>query len=386
MTNVLQLPFPSRTDKSQFGLTIVITFLIVATLATILGLVSINTFTRENIQLEAYISTAEQPALLKPDRLPQLTQSSFNPTPPPAVTVADQLRSTLSVASVDLPTDELTITADAAADFEDFAEGVEDSVSNSSTASAFGSTGSQTSGLRGALYDFKQDKRGRSVAYRADPVGNFTQQILQIQKRKFSDSSLRSHFKAPLELTLTHLAIPNSPASGGPQHFGAEGLIQPSGWLAHYSGTVRVPETGRYRFVGMGDDYLTVYVDGRLRLSASWPGVQAGTKGRWEPAEEDEFNSPIGNQPLIFGDWVSLSEGQAIELDLAIGEVPGGYLGFVLLIQKEGELYSSAPDGRPILPLFTTQPFFPQQEQLIQDSFGDFAFDWQKVPVFSAVR
>ena len=314
---------------------------------------------------------------------PPPIQTRPTPKPPSNLPAANLVGSSPTVTAMDLTSGDAGLTIDPSLDFEDFNQGVEEDFHPSAHNSAFGSTNSYANGLHGALYDFKQDRHRRTLPYRADPVGKFTQQILNIQKRKFSDSSLRPYFKAPLELTLTHLAIPNSPASEGPKHFGAEDLVAPSGWLAHYTGTVCVPETGRYRFVGMGDDYLTVYVDEGLCLSASWPGVQARTKGRWQAAEEDLFTSPIGNQPLIFGDWLQLDKGQEIDLDLAIGEVPGGYLGFVLLVQKDGELYETAANGRPILPLFTTQAFFPQEEELIKKNFGSFTFDWQNVPVFT---
>jgi hypothetical protein len=74
--------------------------------------------------------------------------------------------------------------------------------------------------------------------------------------------------------------------------------------------------------------------------------------------------------------------GQQIEISLAIGERPGGMVGFLLEVEKEGETYRTSADGRKILPLFTTHPFTDAERTEIQGRFGGYELEWEKVPVF----
>ena len=208
--------------------------------------------------------------------------------------------------------------------------------------------------------------------------------MLRLQRAKFSDSSLRRHFVAPASLYLTHLAIADSNASSGPEYFGAKDSIKPSGWMAHYSGKVTVPKTGTYRFSGLGDDYLMLMINGRPRLVASWGDIQASVAGRWEPTEPSgRFTSPMPGMPLVFGDWINLKAGEVIDIDLAIGERPGGKVGFVLHVEEKGVSYRKAPNGRPILPLFTTAGFSEEERTRLTAAFGSYEFEWEQVPIFS---
>ena len=154
--------------------------------------------------------------------------------------------------------------------------------------------------------------------------------------------------------------------------------------MAHYSGKVTVPKTGTYRFSGLGDDYLMLMINGRPRLVASWGDIQASVAGRWEPTEPSgRFTSPMPGMPLVFGDWINLKAGEVIDIDLAIGERPGGKVGFVLHVEEKGVSYRKAPNGRPILPLFTTAGFSEEERTRLTAAFGSYEFEWEQVPIFS---
>jgi hypothetical protein len=85
---------------------------------------------------------------------------------------------------------------------------------------------------------------------------------------------------------------------------------------------------------------------------------------------------------LVYGDWVKLREGELIDIDLAIGERPGGRVGFVLMVEEQGVDYRKAADGRPILPLFTTAPLSSEEKDRVVREFGSWEFEWDRVPVF----
>lgn len=250
--------------------------------------------------------------------------------------------------------------------------------------SAFGSTSKQSGGLAGAMYDFKQNRDGNPVKYDVGNPHDFVDRVLRLQRSRFSDASLSKYFQAPQTLYLTQLAIPNSPAVDGPKFFGAEASIKPSGWIARYRGKVVVPKAGSYRFSGIGDDYLTVSVNGKIRLVACWPDSHPLVAGRWEPTEPTgQHASPYdGGARLVYGDWIRLRQGEVIELDVVIGERPGGKVGFLLHIEEKGVNYRKAADGRPILPLFTTVAIDEAKRSKITRDFGSFEFEWDQVPVF----
>lgn len=248
----------------------------------------------------------------------------------------------------------------------------------------FGSSDPNSGGLEGQLYDFKQKPDGDEISYNIADPAEFVDRALKIQRSRFSDSSLRRHFRAPNTLFLTHLAIPFSNASDGPSFFGARDSIKPSGWLAHYRGKVTVPRTAKYRFSGLGDDYLVVLVNGRMRLAACWSDIQPAIAGRWNhTVPTGKFQSPY-HMRLVYGDWISLKAGESIDLNIAVGERPGGKVGFVLHIEEKDQTYRTDTDGRPILPLFTTAPFSHEEVTSLQSAFGSYQIEWENVPVFRA--
>ena len=191
---------------------------------------------------------------------------------------------------------------------------------------------------------------------------------------------------APQDLYLTHLAIPYSDAAIGPRFFDAEKEVKPTGWIANYRGTVTVPAAGTYRFVGMGDDYLSVSLNGRPRLFACWPSLQESVRGSWKPSEDQPTHiGPFAGLPLIYGDWVKLKKGETIEMNIAVGERPGGKVGFILLIQEKSTAYQIDPiTNRPILPLFTTAPIPKDRQTEITQDFKNFPLDWKNTPIFSS--
>jgi len=251
----------------------------------------------------------------------------------------------------------------------------------------FGSIGG--SGLHGSLYDFKQNRnRENNFAYTRGKRGKtslFVDNLNKIHQANFSPESLEPYFRAPQELTLTHLAISPRPAAEGPRYFGAEQDVKPKGWIAHYQGTLIVPEDGRYRLCGMADDYLSVFLDNEPWLYACWPEVQQELKTtNWQRSDDsNRWLSPIGGHHLIFGPWKRLKKGQHIKVDLGLGERPGGKLAFTLMVQQQGKRYKREKHTkRPILPIFTTAPFSSEQRRKITSSFPNYPFNWTNTLIF----
>ncbi|MCW1885479.1 hypothetical protein OKA04_12135 [Luteolibacter flavescens] len=248
--------------------------------------------------------------------------------------------------------------------------------------SVFGGKQDRSDALAGHLYDFKQDEKGKAVEYDIGNAQHFITRAHDLQNRRFRDSAFRKFFKAPDTLYLTQLAIPLRPADEGPALFGAGDKMKPSGWLAHYRGKIKAPRTMSFRFVGSADDYIAVQAKGRLRLVAARPELQAPVQDKWEPAAgSDAYPGPMGT--LVFGDWIQVRAGEELEMDLAIGERPGGVVGFLLLVEEKDKEYRTAGNGRPILPIFTTEAIVDPIRERITKGFPDWEFEWDNVPVFT---
>jgi len=68
---------------------------------------------------------------------------------------------------------------------------------------------------------------------------------------------------------------------------------------------------------------------------------------------------------LIYGDWVELRSIETHRIDILVGERPGGMIGGVLLVQREGASYETEPNGRPVLPIFAVSLLSPQERERI---------------------
>jgi hypothetical protein len=68
------------------------------------------------------------------------------------------------------------------------------------------------------------------------------------------------------------------------------------------------------------------------------------------------FSSKVfsNNKPAVAGKWVNLSG--VFDLDILVGERPGGVIGGGLMVQRKGQNYKKRGDGSPIIPLFSTVP------------------------------
>lgn len=249
----------------------------------------------------------------------------------------------------------------------------------------FGSADATGSGMAGHFYDFKQLPDGKPTPdYQTSRYTDFTSRVAKIQNAGFRDTAFKPYFKAPDTLYLTQLAIPTTNADAGPKFFNVADKVKPSGWLVHYHGTVSVNRDITFRFVGTGDDYVSVFSNGRPRLIAAWPNQRAQVIGRWKPSEpiDGSAASPIPGGPLVKGDWITLRRGATLDLDIAAGECPGGKVGFVLMVEEKNTNYRNASNGALILPIFTTEPIDQESRERITKGFPHWEFGWENVPVF----
>jgi len=371
-----------KQERKSRILSVVIACLTIVLIAGILALFALPMLIQESPTIVTYAAELKEVDDPQPKKVVQQTQRK---PAAPAQNMAKVIAAD-TAAPTAIPVPDVVVTEPSLqfGDDMDFGQGwgVDDVMGG---AGGFGSVDPGSGGLEGYLYDLKQDAKGKALPY--DLQVHFQSRVNALQRSNFSKSELSKYFRSPTALYLTRLAIPNTPADQGPKLFGAEKHVQPRGWIAHYRGTVVVPKSGSYRFSGIADDYLLVTIDGRPRLHASWPHIQSAVSKGWRPTGPANHPSPF-SPPLIYGQWVNLRVGQEVLIDIAIGEHPGGHVGFFLQVEEQSVNYRKAANGRPILPLFTTAPFLPEEIEELKKQFGNYEieFDPDKVPVFRVKR
>ncbi|HEY1120168.1 MAG TPA: hypothetical protein VGE67_01150 [Haloferula sp.] len=253
--------------------------------------------------------------------------------------------------------------------------------------SPFGSKQQIAGALPGRFYDFKQTRQGKPVKdYDTANREHFTERVVDIQNSDFRPTAFKKYFEAPDPLYLSQIASKLTDADAAPKFFNVADKVKPSGWLIHYHGNVVSDRDITIRFLGVGDDYISVFVKGKPRMINGWPDIRQTVMDRWKPDEsvESKGGTPLTGCPLVTGDWVKFKKGEKVELDIAIGERPGGKVGFVLMVEDKEGKYRTMANGAKILPLFTTEPISEQTKTRVMKEFPNWEFEWSNVPVFPA--
>ncbi|NJK91848.1 MAG: hypothetical protein HC904_08505 [Blastochloris sp.] len=216
---------------------------------------------------------------------------------------------------------------------------------------AFGSEKAGESSLIGILYDLKQTQQRQPVK------DEYRKMVADFVNNEWDESILNRFYRVSRPLYLTQLFIAYSNADTAPKAFGVEKLVEPRRWLIHYKGQIQAPETGTFRFVGGADDVLAVARNGETVLFTTHPAVRIGAS--WKPSEESKVPGVFG-KPLTLGDWWSVKEGEIMDLDIIVGEFPGGWFGAWLYLEKQGEIHPPGKSGRTDslqLPVFQVAPY-----------------------------
>ena len=220
------------------------------------------------------------------------------------------------------------------------------SAAEADKASPFGTRTLSESGLIGMIYDLKQTQKRTPISE------DYTKIVKEFLENNWDESVFSRYFRAVQPIYAAQIIIPLMPADAAPAAFCVEKIIKPSRWVIHYKGQVSPPEDGTYRFLCYADDLMFVAVDSKVVCQGSrpdcwiasvWPR-QASTKG---PA--------IGNGDLSMGDWVDLKKDVPVDLDVLVGERPGGLFCAFLLYEKKGGAYPES-NGKPIYPAFQLAP------------------------------
>ncbi len=250
--------------------------------------------------------------------------------------------------------------------------------------SGLGSGSAGGSALEGTFYDLKQTGKGRArkLSDLAKKGGDGTltydkngyyAALANFINKGWSTGQLAKYYESPNKLYASNFFLPSARARYAPIAYQVgdlkkpenQWMCQPSGWCVVYRGKVRAPKTGKFRFIGTGDDYLGVRFNRKVVLSAGYrlfthydPKVKGGPKFPLSSKEgRDAFlkdvkagrdhehkgyelintisgcgrwNGELGG--LMAGAEFSVKEGETYPIEILVAE-EGGYFGFVLFIE-----------------------------------------------------
>ncbi len=195
-------------------------------------------------------------------------------------------------------------------------------------------------GLVGTFYDIKQTKQRKATAAAPYPAGMapYREAIRDFLNANWNPGKFDRYYRADEPLLMSQLFIPGRGADAAPKAFGVENEVQPSRWLIHYKGTVKAPQTGTFRFVGSGDDWLIVRWNRKIAFDEGYETFEVKGGDYKDFDQKIDLQVPIDRNPggrgyLKAGPWINVRKGDAIPVEILMGEGPGGVFDVYLAIE-----------------------------------------------------
>ncbi len=272
----------------------------------------------------------------------------------------------------------------------------------------FGMIDPNANALEGVFYDLKQTPNRKP----SDLTDNDVRDVIrEFTVHGWRERYLDKFYKAQQRLYQTKIYIPLMQAEGAPAAFNCEKEVEPKRWVVVYRGMVSPPKSGKYRFVGAGDDVLLVRFNNKLVFDHGFTlGATAihlpgkALRVLKEEEEDDEmrkqlrrdhpvklpvqfyeydttknWNGALGG--LAVGAEFEADAGKTYPIEILISEIPGGLFCASLLIEEIGQEYPKASNGSPIFPLFRLDSSLPEPAKA--DNAPPYVSDgpvWKRVP------
>ncbi len=201
----------------------------------------------------------------------------------------------------------------------------------------------------GYLYDLKQSPSGNPTGLDA---GGLHEKMKALIASNWSPNILSPYYKSPTPLNTSSIFVPTINAEDGPKAFGVEKEVKPNVYIVWYKVTASPTQDGTYHFVGAGDDILLVRVNHKMELDGSGRPIWAN-QAKAQKYCMTNFNPTWeGNANFWIGEPFHVSAGEPVDIDVIIGEEPGGRSNYFLFLQRDESTYQKQSNGTPLLPIF----------------------------------
>ncbi len=252
------------------------------------------------------------------------------------------------------------------------------------------------SSLAGTFYDLKLTRSGAKTPIAPAQEGGrpnmaLVSGVYHEFTKNWSKGVLEKYYKSPTQLYASNFYLPNCDAKYGPQAYQCDPRrVKPSGWVAVYRGNVKAPKSGKFRFVGTGDDVLCVRFNKKMVLEAGWAIPSKHQEGRdsHTTGSSQDYQKAIreGKDPdhkgyeyvalpagwewnniggLSAGTEFEVQEGKTYPIEIMISEGPGGKFGFALLIEDiTDNPQGKKPAAERVYDIFRTNFSLPSEEEI----------------------
>ncbi|WP_372795870.1 SHD1 domain-containing protein [Pontiella sp.] len=233
----------------------------------------------------------------------------------------------------------------------------------------------------GTFYDLKRSRNGNE---RAMDVTQYADELTKFCRSGWKPSTLAKFYQSPKKLYTTTFCIPQVRSTFAPFAFDEPDTIACQ-WAVHYTGQLVHHEDIKFRFWGHGDDVLIVRVDGEIVLDGSWDSDTYGARliaGKWVSSATKNRQWYLGNNLAWGGDWIELKAGVPKDMEVLIGEQPGGNFVAMLLVEVDGAEYETNPQNQKFLPIFRSAPTTHDVADAIMEHLVPGEADVLRGPVF----
>ena len=213
--------------------------------------------------------------------------------------------------------------------------------------------------LIGTFYDFKRRSSGNMLGT-SEPDVEMRDIFSKFLDHGWDKQVLSKFYKAPQKLYTTTLVIPETPSLTAPMAFGVNDM--PGGcymWGVLYEGTLVSYRDIKFRFWGMGDNYLFVGLDKETVFAYWLDGLDGDAAVEFsEYVTWDGVGTPLTYAYGKNSDWIELKAGESKKMQILLGESDGGGSSFMLCVEEYDVDYPLNPflGGR-------TYPIFQMEVQ-----------------------
>ncbi len=253
--------------------------------------------------------------------------------------------------------------------------------------------------LQGVFYDLKQTKDKRPTE-----VASVTNRILPILKdfaksswaRQYNNdgsvhyTAFDKYYCSSTRLWNSCIYICSIDAERAPEAFQCQNEVKGRGWVCIYSGNVVAPFTGKFRFIGTGDDILMVRFNKEIVLDYGWHSATLGSyldddlrKSMAGNIQNERHKRMIEDSPLyskyklsVYSPTVDYNhglakspvlevrEGEVYPIEILITEFPGIRFNAILFMEQLDENDNPVNEDHEVYTLFRTTLDIPEQSTL----------------------
>jgi hypothetical protein len=217
---------------------------------------------------------------------------------------------------------------------------------------AYGSVFTAGNDLQGHFYDFKRDRMGKEKPMNPDQL---TEVIYQYIKSGWKHSLLAPYYRSPKTLYSTTICIPTVLSEMAPWAFGEFNTVGYC-WAVLYEGELVYPEDITFRFWGVGDKFMSVYVGGETVLFCAY---RNSTRSRfsdiWDTTDPQDNTYYFAEHRARPSSWITLKANEPKDINVLMGDLDGGLVYHILSVEVQGESYpNTRGGGGPTYPVFRT--------------------------------